>query len=143
MSLDLEGIDTINKALILTIVLSLIIELSYLAFPKGLQKRIDNLDFKKGLHTLSYTGCTALFFAFGAILTKANQINQQMSLDEKATLSVQEKSFRNRQKFQTEISLFALIVLVSIYTSLNILMSINRKRRHYKDFVKAAEKEEG
>ena len=142
MSLDLEGIDTINKALILTILLSLVIELSYLAFPKGLQKRIDNLDFKKGLHTLSYTGCTALFFAFGAILTKANQINQQMSLDEKATLSVQEKSFRNRQKFQTEISLFALIVLVSIYTSLNILMSINRKRRHYKEFVKAAEKEE-
>ena len=72
MSVDLEGIDAINKALILTIVLSLVIELAYLAFPKGLQKRIDKLDFKKGLHTLSYTGCTASFFALGAILTKAN-----------------------------------------------------------------------
>ena len=75
MPVDLEGIDTINKALIITIFLSSAIELAYLAFPKGMQKIVDNLDFKKGLHTLSYTACTSIFFGFGAILTKANQIN--------------------------------------------------------------------
>ena len=137
MSFDLEGIDTVNKALILTVLLALVLQLAYLAFPAGLKKILDNLDYRKGVHTLSYTGCTSMFFGFAAMLTKGNQVSQELSSDEKATLSVQEKSFRNRQKFQTEISLFALIVLASIFTSLHILMNINRKRRYYKEIVKA------
>ena len=99
MSVDLDGIDTINKALILTIFFSILIELSYLGFPAGMKKIVENQDFKKGIHTFSYTGCTSMTFALLVILTKANQLNQSMSSDERATLSIQEKSFRNRQKF--------------------------------------------
>ena len=48
MSVDLDGIDTINKALIFAIFLSLFIELSYLGFPAGMKKLVENQDFKKG-----------------------------------------------------------------------------------------------
>ena len=46
-------------------------------------------------------------------------------------MTVEEKSFRYRQKFMTEISLYVLGIIVSVFLTMNHLMSVSRKKGAY------------
>ena len=51
-------------------------------------------------------------------------------------MSATEKSFRYRAKFGTEITLFVLVMICSVFLTLNHLMSINRKTTTLKEEFK-------
>ena len=63
-------------------------------------------------------------------------MSQSMDKEDKLHLSSSEKSFRYRTKFGTEITLYVLIMICSVFLALNHMMSVNRKAKHYKDELK-------
>ena len=63
-------------------------------------------------------------------------MGQTIDSEQRLELSLLEKSFRHRQKFLTEITLFALILITSVWFTMNILMNVNRKRDGFKKQIK-------
>ena len=63
-------------------------------------------------------------------------MGQTIDNEQRLELSLVEKSFRHRQKFLTEITLFALTLICSVWFTMNILMNVNRKRDSCKKEIK-------
>ena len=51
-------------------------------------------------------------------------------------MSAEERGFRYRQKFMTEISIYILIMISTVLMTLNHMMSVNRKYRDYSSMYK-------
>mmetsp|Transcript_9767 Transcript_9767/g.16447 ORF Transcript_9767/g.16447 Transcript_9767/m.16447 type:complete len:84 (+) Transcript_9767:197-448(+) len=71
-------------------------------------------------------------FLIVCILVQQGQLyGYKISDDERFNMTIEEKGFRYRAKFMTEITLYCLTLLLSVFLTLNHLMSVNRKRADY------------
>ena len=50
-------------------------------------------------------------------------------------MSAAERSFKLRQKFSTEIVIYCLIMISSVFMALNHIMSVDRKKHDYEDKI--------
>ena len=50
-------------------------------------------------------------------------------------MSAAERSFKVRQKFSTEIILYSLVMISSVFMSLNHMMSVDRKKNDFEEKI--------
>ena len=126
-----EGLDFVNQFMIVLLIALAFVEIVYLISPQTLKKKIQSIDFDPKQHKISYTGATAIALVIAIAVTQAQLVQQGMSHSEKLELSVQEKAFRYRQTFFTEITLFVMVMQASVFLTLNHSFSVNRKRSDF------------
>ena len=79
----------------------------------------------------------ALPFAFGLVVSQGQLMGLSISAEERLSMTVEEKAFRFRQKFTTEVGLYSLVLSLSCVLALNHVMSVNRKQQEFEDKIKA------
>ena len=95
------------------------------------KKKIEAMDYDIATNKYSFTGKMSVFLVICIVITQLQLSQQSLNHKEKLELSAQEKGFRYRQKFFSEITLFVLIMQASVFFALNHSFSVNRKRSEY------------
>ena len=112
-------------------------QMVYLILPKIAKKHFELLDYNKDAgHKLSCTGCASVISVLLLVLYQGQKISMGIDSDQKLHMSLEERSFRNRQKFMTEISIYILLMISTVLMTMNHMMSVNRKYRMYSDMYK-------
>eukprot|EP00356_Strombidium_inclinatum_P008928 CAMPEP_0170484874 /NCGR_PEP_ID=MMETSP0208-20121228/4249_1 /TAXON_ID=197538 /ORGANISM="Strombidium inclinatum, Strain S3" /LENGTH=141 /DNA_ID=CAMNT_0010758329 /DNA_START=1 /DNA_END=423 /DNA_ORIENTATION=- len=124
-----EGLDFQNSCLVFLFLGVLAFEVIYFCLPRIGQKQIERLDFnKKAGHKMSYSGIFSLIVLAFVAITQGQVLTSGVDSDEKLSLSIEEKAFRYRQKFMSEITMFILVLILSVVLTMNHSMSVNRKK---------------
>ena len=123
-------LDFFTQLLSIVCILSVVIEIVYLLLPAVIRSKLDTLDFnekRKGRFTYTCIPATiSLLILFGNLLQKYSVAEH--SLEAKLSESRIEKEFRHRQLFLVDMHTFQLIIISSVWLSINGLMKINRDR---------------
>ena len=111
-----------------------ICEIGYLLIPEFGKKHIELIDYDKVKGgAISLTGMLSYACLFLIVVLQIQKFNQDVDSEDRLHLSAEERGFRYRQKFMTEISIYVCTLILSVFLTLNHLMSVNRKRKHYKE----------
>ena len=74
----------------------------------------------------------SLISIFVLVLYQGQKMSLSVDDEQKMHMSLEERSFTLRQKFMTEISIYILLMMSTVFLTMNHMMSVNRKYRSYK-----------
>ena len=128
----LQGLDFISQFLLFALVVFIIMQAIYMILPAAAQAHIQKVDYDASAgHKLTYTGAISLGLLALIGITQAQRFSQHVDRQEKLQMSAAERSFKLRSKFSTEIVLYCLIMISSVFMALNHMMSVDRKKHDY------------